>query len=101
MKLSNLNFNIVDVSIEHVFVDILNRNQSRDFSQKSCLESFKTICIISSDHKLITQLRKECFDRFGDPTFFKFYGKQKAAFCNFSDGRRAICPHWSLQTNVN
>lgn len=58
MKLSNLNFNIVDVPFEQVFVDILNRSPGPDFGQNSGIKSFRTFGMRKVCQNLRFLLRK-------------------------------------------
>ena len=54
MKLSDLNFEVVNVPVEVKFIDKLNSCHSGNFREYSGFKTTERFGIIPSDHKLIT-----------------------------------------------
>lgn len=64
VKLNNLYFNVIDVSVKYELVHELDQGHGGYFSHYSRFETHKSFGIISPDHELVAQLREQRLDPF-------------------------------------
>ena len=97
MHLGNVNFYVVELSVEDRLINVLHKSEYSYFGQNSGFKSFKGFSVIVSNSELVAQLGKQRFYTFS--TSLKYIRLGLVIDLIFTIGTAKVILHASNNSN--